>query len=151
MKHNVTIYTDGACSGNPGPGGWAAILIHKDLEKELYGYVAYTTNNRMELLSAIEGLKALKTNCDVTLYSDSSYLCKAFNDGWLSRWKRNDWKGSSKQTVANQDLWLELSALADKHTVSFIWVKGHSTNSYNNRCDELATTQIQENASKPVS
>lgn len=140
----VDIYTDGACSGNPGPGGWAAVLIAKKAEKEIYGYCESTTNNRMELMAAIEGLKALKRPCEVNLHSDSSYLVNAFNKEWLENWKRNGWKNSSKSPVSNADLWKSLDELSKKHKVRWIKVKGHSDNKYNNRCDELATQQIKE-------
>lgn len=142
----VKIYTDGACSGNPGPGGWAAVLLHKDHRKEIFGYEPETTNNRMELLAPIRALEALKEACTVEVYSDSSYLVNAFKQGWLESWKKNNWRKSDKKPVENQDLWKELVALTEQHRVSWHKVKGHSDNVENNRCDELATQQIKLNA-----
>jgi len=139
----VTIYTDGACSGNPGPGGWAAILRHEEHSKEISGYEEQTTNNRMELMAAIRGLQALKRPCSVQLHSDSSYMVNAFTKGWLDNWQRNGWKTSSKQPVENQDLWRELLAQCDTHDVQFVKVKGHADDQYNNRCDELARMEIK--------
>lgn len=147
----VEIYTDGACSGNPGPGGWAAILIASGKEKELSGFEELATNNRMELMAAIEGLKALKVSCDVTLYSDSSYLVNAFVEKWIDNWKRNGWKNASKSPVSNSDLWLELDKLNDKHKIDWRKVKGHSDNPYNNRCDKLAVLQVKTNMRGTVS
>jgi len=141
----VKVYTDGACSGNPGKGGWGAILLFGDIEKELSGYEASTTNNRMELTAAIEGLKALKFPCEVELYSDSSYLVSAFAKDWIGNWKLNGWQNSSKEEVRNRDLWEQLDALCRVHKVTWIKVKGHSDNTYNNRCDKLATGEIKEN------
>jgi len=143
-KKQVNIYTDGACSGNPGPGGWAAILEFGPHKKELSGYMASTTNNRMELFAAISGLGALKEPCQVNLYSDSSYLVNAFNDHWLDGWKKNGWKNSRGAPVENQDLWFILLAQTRKHAVTFIKVKGHADDPYNNRCDELARAAIDE-------
>lgn len=143
-RKKVTIYTDGACSGNPGPGGWGAILEFGPHRKEMSGYMAGTTNNRMELFAAISGLGALKEPCDVTLYSDSQYLVKAFNDHWIEGWKKRGWKTSAGQPVENQDLWFILVAQTKKHNVQFVWVKGHASNPGNNRCDELATSAIAE-------
>lgn len=144
----VKLYTDGACSGNPGRGGWGAILVHGDTEKELSGYEPYTTNNRMELTAAIEGLKALKFPCEVELYSDSSYLVNAFRNKWVDAWKVNGWRNSGKETVRNRDLWEKLDSLTSIHKVSWIKVKGHSDNDYNNRCDKLATGEIKKNADR---
>ena len=141
---NVKIYTDGACSGNPGPGGWAAILISRGVEKEISGYVDSTTNNRMELTAAIEALKALKVPCKVTLYSDSSYVVNAFLLKWIDNWKSNGWKNASKVPVSNMDLWLLLDELVSKHTVSWEKVKGHSDNPYNIRCDKSAVMEIKK-------
>lgn len=141
-KAKVTIYTDGACSGNPGPGGYAAIIMLEDNKKEIYGAQENTTNNRMELMAAIEGLKALKVPCDVTLYSDSAYLVNAYNNNWIASWKKNGWQTSSKEPVKNIDLWQEIEALRQIHTVNFIKVKGHADNEFNNRCDELAVAAI---------
>lgn len=138
----VTIYTDGACSGNPGPGGWGVILMHGQNKKELSGGETDTTNNRMELLAVIRGLKTLTKPCDVELYSDSAYVINAFNQNWIENWQKNDWKTSSKAPVKNKDLWLELLSLLKVHNVKFIKVKGHSDNQFNNRCDELARNEI---------
>ena len=132
------IYTDGACSGNPGPGGWGTILLYKDIKKELSGKSDNTTNNIMEITAVIEGLKQLKFECEVEVYSDSAYVVNAFNNGWLYNWIKNNWKTSGKETVKNKELWQELYQLTKKHKVKFIKVKGHSDNELNNRCDELA-------------
>lgn len=145
----VSIYTDGACSGNPGPGGWAAILIYEGKAKEIWGNEPVTTNNRMELIAAIQGLKALKHPCRVRLYSDSAYLINAFNNNWLRKWKVNGWKTTRKEPVENQDLWQELLNLASIHEIAWIKVKGHADNEYNNRCDQLAVQAIKELAEKP--
>lgn len=142
-KPVVSIYTDGACSGNPGPGGWAAVLIYGDKEKEIWGSEEITTNNRMELLAAVQGLKALKRPCKVNLYSDSAYLVNAFNHGWLKKWQSNGWKTARKEPVENQDLWQELLQLSNIQEVTWIKVKGHADNVYNNRCDELAVDAIK--------
>ncbi|NLK68695.1 MAG: ribonuclease HI [Clostridiaceae bacterium] len=139
----VDIYTDGACSGNPGEGGWGVILIYKGIEKELSGFEAHTTNNRMELTAVIEGLKALKEPCRVKLYSDSAYIINALQQGWLKQWKMNGWtRGKKKEELKNTDLWQELDSLMQEHQVQWIKVKGHSDNEYNNRCDKLATGEI---------
>lgn len=142
-KPAVSIYTDGACSGNPGPGGWGAILIYKEKEKELWGNEAHTTNNRMELTAAVQGLKALKYPCRVNLYSDSAYLVNAFKQGWLRKWQENGWLTSKKEPVENQDLWQELLALNRVHQIEWIKVKGHADNEYNNRCDALAVESMR--------
>ncbi len=141
----VQIYTDGACSGNPGKGGWAAVLICDGKEKELSGFVAYTTNNRMELTAAVEGLKELKFPCEVELFSDSAYLVNAFKSDWLTGWKMNGWRNSKKDEVLNRDLWEQLDDLIRIHKVTWIKVKGHADNEYNNRCDKLATGEIKKN------
>ena len=138
----VRIYTDGACSGNPGPGGWGAILIYGAAEKELFGGEISTTNNRMELVSVITALEALREPCEVALYTDSQYVSNAINLGWLESWKKRGWKRKGGE-VKNPDLWLKLVPLLETHKVRFIWVKGHAENEYNNRCDELATTEAQ--------
>lgn len=138
----VEIYTDGACSGNPGPGGWAAILVAGGREKEVSGGEESTTNNRMEMTAAIEALKRLNKSCSVHLYSDSAYLVNAFLQGWLISWKRNGWKNSTKQQVSNMDLWLELDRLASFHSITWCKVKGHSDHEYNNRCDALAVAEV---------
>ncbi|WP_026487613.1 ribonuclease HI [Caldanaerobius polysaccharolyticus] len=140
----VTIYTDGACSGNPGPGAWAAILIYNGYKKEIMGREDFTTNNRMELKAAIEALKSLKESCYVTIYSDSSYLVNAFNNKWIDNWQKKNWMKSNKQPVENKDLWIELLSLCSKHSVKWVKVKGHADNEYNNRCDELATNAIRK-------
>ena len=140
----VDIYTDGACSGNPGKGGWGAILIYNGIEKEISGNAPDTTNNRMELLAIISGLRALKEKCEVTLYSDSAYSLDPFLKGWIYDWQKNNWRTSSKQEVKNTDLWLALLIELKKHEVSFVKVKGHADNVYNNRCDALARNAIKE-------
>ncbi|MCQ2528157.1 MAG: ribonuclease HI [Saccharofermentans sp.] len=134
----VTIYTDGACSGNPGPGGWGAILQASGAEKEMSGGEALTTNNRMELMAVISSLEALTRPCAVELYSDSAYVVNAFNQNWIGGWQRNGWKNSAKAEVANVDLWKRLLIQTEKHQVKFIKVKGHADNEFNNRCDRLA-------------
>lgn len=141
---DVQIYTDGACSGNPGPGGWGAVLIYNEHKKELSGGEALTTNNRMEIMAAINALSALNMICKVDLYTDSAYLCNAFNQHWINNWKRNGWLTASKKPVENKDLWLELTTLTDKHSVTFHKVKGHADNELNNRCDQLATTAAKQ-------
>ncbi len=140
---HIDIYTDGACSGNPGAGGWAAILMLGGHKKKLSGAERDTTNNRMELLAAIKGLAALKFACKVTLYSDSAYLVNAFNQGWLDNWKNNNWKASGKSEVKNIDLWKTLDELTQKHEVEFVKVKGHADNEFNNECDKMAVAAIQ--------
>jgi ribonuclease HI len=142
MKH-VTIYTDGACSGNPGPGGWGAILMYGKYKKELSGGERMTTNNRMELLGVITALEQLKEPCKVSLYTDSQYIVSAINEGWLKSWKARGWKRREGE-LKNPDLWQRLSALLERHDVEFIWVKGHAENAYNNRCDELAVMERQK-------
>ena len=139
----IEIYTDGACSGNPGPGGWGVVLLYQGNKKELSGFQPETTNNRMELFAAIQGLAALRESCEVTLYSDSSYLINAFEKHWLDNWQRNGWKTSSKSPVENQDLWKLLLLHVKNHRVRFVKVKGHSDNAYNNRCDEMAVAAIR--------
>ena len=140
---SVTIYTDGACSGNPGIGGWGVILIYNGHEKVLSGYNKETTNNRMEMFAVIQGLSALKEPCDVQVYSDSAYVCNAFSEGWIQQWESNNWKTANKSPVKNDDLWKLLLLLMAKHKVQFIKVKGHADNEYNNRCDKLATDAIK--------
>ncbi len=134
----VTIYTDGACSGNPGKGGWGSILIYGDVVKELCGGEDNTTNNRMELKAVIEALKALKSPCDVEIYSDSAYVVNAFTQKWIDNWIKNNWKTADKKSVKNVDLWQELLVLIKTHNVTFKKVKGHSDNELNERCDKLA-------------
>ena len=140
-KKEVTVYTDGACSGNPGPGGWAAILRYGDTEKELSGGENPTTNNRMELLAVINALEALKMPCKVTVYSDSKYVCDAVLKGWARSWQKKGWVKSDKTKAKNPDLWERLLLLLDTHETVFKWVKGHAENRYNNRCDELAVAE----------
>jgi ribonuclease HI len=137
VKH-VKIYTDGGCRGNPGPGGYAAVLLINGHRKEISGGYRLTTNNRMELMAAIAGLKALKRPCKVTLYSDSQYLVNAINKGWLTNWIKRNWIKSDKAEVKNIDLWQQLSELCRKHEITFIWIKGHDGNIENERCDRLA-------------
>lgn len=141
MKH-VDIYTDGACSNNPGKGGWAAILIYKGTEKIVSGGYADTTNNRMELFAIINGLKQLKERCDVTVYSDSAYSINPFLKGWINTWQNNNWRTSDKKEVKNIDLWKAFIIEMNKHNVNLVKVKGHSDNEYNNRCDALAKDEI---------
>ena len=138
MKH-VDIYTDGACRGNPGRGGYGAILVYGGREKELSGGEALTTNNRMELMAAIVAMEALKEPCDITLTSDSKYLTDAINKGWLQSWKKNGWKKADKSNVLNAELWERIDRLLSVHTVRFVWVHGHAGHEYNERCDKLAT------------
>ena len=144
MLKQVEIYTDGACSGNPGAGGWAAILSYKSVEKEISGGELETTNNRMELLAIINGLKTLKEKCSVKVYSDSQYAVSAFNEGWLNNWIMAGWRTADKKPVKNEDLWKELVELTNAHSVEFIKVKGHADNVKNNRCDELARGEISK-------
>ena len=139
----VDIYTDGACSGNPGAGGWAAILMYGGREKEISGVSAETTNNRMELFAVIQGLRHLKEKCSVNLYSDSTYVVDAINNYYLNAWQKNGWKTANKDEVKNMDLWKALLIELQKHKVTFIKVKGHSDNEYNNRCDKLARDEIK--------
>ena len=139
----VVIYTDGACSGNPGPGGWGTILMYKDIKKEISGGCKETTNNIMELTAVIEGLKLLKYPCEVDLYSDSAYVINAFLQGWIYNWLKNNWKTSSNEPVRNKELWQKLYDLTKKHKVNFIKVKGHSDNEFNNRGDEMARNAIK--------
>ncbi len=136
----VTIYTDGACSGNPGPGGWAAILCYNGHEKELSGGEAVTTNNRMELTAVISALEALREPCEVELWTDSQYIARAINEGWLAGWKRRGWKRKEGE-LKNPELWQRLDALLNTHSVSFNWVKGHDGQEQNERCDALAVAQ----------
>jgi len=138
----IIIYTDGACSGNPGPGGWAAILMFGEHKKEISGGEFNTTNNRMELQAAIESLKSLKEPCSVKLYSDSAYLVNCFQQGWYKGWIKNGWKNSKKQPVENKDQWEQLLELVNKHKVEFLKVKGHANDELNNRCDELAVAAV---------
>ncbi len=143
LRPQVDIYTDGACSGNPGPGGWAAILIFGPHKKEISGFEPNTTNQRMELTAAIKGLESLNRPCRVRLFSDSAYLINAFNQGWIGNWQRNGWLNAQKRPVANADLWQKLAHLAEVHQIQWIKVQGHSDNEYNNRCDALARAAIE--------
>ena len=139
----VTIYTDGACSGNPGPGGWGCILMYQKHRKECSGGAENTTNNRMEITAALEALRQLKEPCKVDLYTDSAYLCNALEKKWLETWSKNGWKTASKSNVENQDLWKDLIVELDRHKVTFHKVKGHADNEFNNRCDKLAREAVQ--------
>lgn len=143
-RKNVKLYTDGACSGNPGPGGYGAILIYKGIEKEISGGENNTTNNKMEIMAVIKGLEMIKEPCNVTVYSDSAYVVNAIQMGWLKTWKKNNWKKSDKSVVKNIDLWERLISLMEIHNVEFIKVKGHSDNEYNNRCDRLAVAEREK-------
>ena len=138
---NITLYTDGACSGNPGKGGWGAILMYNDAKKEISGGESKTTNNRMELTAVIKGLEALKEECNVDIYSDSAYVVNAFLQDWITNWQNNGWK-SKKGMVLNIDLWQRLIELTKKHNVTWHKVKGHADNEFNNRCDALARGEI---------
>ena len=142
----VILYTDGACSGNPGPGGWACILEYKGITKELSGYSEETTNNQMELLAVIKGLEALKEPCEVDIYSDSAYVVNAFVNDWITDWQLNNWKNTKKKEVKNIDLWERLLDLLNTHKGTWFKVKGHSDNENNNRCDFLATNEIAKNS-----
>jgi len=139
----IVIYTDGACSGNPGPGGWGAILEYKGTRKELSGGEKQTTNNRMELLAVISALSALKEPCSVTLYTDSQYFANAVNQGWLEGWKKKGWRRKEGE-LKNPDLWQRLDELLHTHAVKVVWVKGHAENEGNNRCDELAVMEREK-------
>ena len=140
----VTLYTDGACSGNPGPGGWGAILEYNGVEKELCGGEESTTNNRMELTAVVRGLQALKESCIVELYSDSKYVIDGLQKGWARSWQKNGWRKADKKPALNVDLWEQLLALEDKHRLRYHWVKGHADNPKNNRCDQLAVAQYSK-------
>ena len=140
----VNIYSDGACSGNPGPGGYGTIIEYNGVTKELSEGFADTTNNRMELLGAIVGLEALKVPCEVTLYSDSRYLCESVNQRWVYGWKARGWKKADKKPALNVDLWQRLLPLLDTHKVTFVWIKGHAGHPMNERCDKLAVTAREQ-------
>lgn len=139
----VEIYTDGACSGNPGKGGWGAVLVYKNNEKEISGYDESTTNNRMELTAVIEALSSLKEPCEVLLTTDSKYVCDAITKGWVYSWKKNGWRKADKKPALNVDLWEKLLPLLEKHSVEWNWVKGHAGHPYNERCDALAVEEYQ--------
>lgn len=140
----VTIYTDGACSGNPGPGGYGVVLIYNGVEKELSGGEQATTNNRMELTAAIAGMEALKESCKIDLYSDSKYLVDGVTKGWAAGWRKRGWIKSDKKPALNPDLWEQVLDLLDRHEVTLHWVKGHADNPYNNRCDKLAVAETEK-------
>lgn len=147
MKH-IDIYTDGACSGNPGPGGWGAILRYNGVEKELSGSQKETTNNRMELTAVIEALKALKEPCETTVYTDSKYVCDAITKKWVYSWQKNGWRKADKKPALNVDLWEELLALLDRHQTEFIWLKGHAGHPENERCDKMAVSEYSKYINK---
>lgn len=138
----VKIYTDGACSGNPGPGGWGAVLLYGDHEKDISGGDPDTTNNRMEMMAVIEGARALKDPCELSIYTDSTYVMKGIME-WLKGWKAKGWKTAAKKPVKNKDLWLELEEALSRHTVDWNWVKGHAGDEYNERADQLAYKESQ--------
>ena len=140
----IEIFTDGACSGNPGPGGWGAVLRYNGVEKELSGGEKETTNNRMELTAVIAALKALKEPCEVILTTDSKYVCDSVINGWVYSWQKNNWRKSDKKPALNVDLWEQLLALLEKHKVTFNWVKGHAGHLENERCDKLAVMQSEK-------
>ena len=140
----VTIYTDGACSGNPGPGGWGAVLRYQDVAKELSGGEAETTNNRMELTAVIRALECLNQSCVVELYSDSKYVIDALSLGWAKGWQARGWKKPDKKPALNPDLWQQLLELTERHEMRYHWVKGHADNPYNNRCDQLAVAESRK-------
>ena len=144
----VNIYTDGACSFNPGPGGWAAVLIYRGKEKHISGYEPDTTNNRMELTAVLQALEALKEPCNVTVHTDSAYIHNAFDKGWIYNWQNNNWRTANKKDVLNQDLWKGILETMRKHKVVYKKVKGHSDDKYNNICDELATGEIKKNVTE---
>ncbi len=143
-RKNVILYTDGACSGNPGPGGYGAILIFKGIEKEISGGQINTTNNKMEIMAVVKGLEILKEACNVTVYSDSAYVVNAIEKGWVYSWQKNNWIKSDKRKVKNIELWEELLRLMNYHKVEFVKVKGHADNEYNNRCDRLAVAETNK-------
>lgn len=140
----INIYTDGACSGNPGPGGWGAVLVYNGVEKQLFGSEKETTNNRMELTAVIKALSALKEPCEVTLTTDSKYVCDAINQRWVYSWKSKGWRKADKKPALNVDLWEELLRLLEEHKVEFVWVKGHNGHKYNEICDKLAVEEYQK-------
>lgn len=140
----VHIFTDGACSGNPGPGGWGAILRYKEFEKNISGGEKMTTNNRMELTAVIEALKALKEECHVILTTDSKYVCDGINKGWAKQWKNNGWRKADKKPALNSEMWEELLSLTEKHTVEFIWVRGHNGHPENELCDRMAVSEWEK-------
>ncbi len=142
----IEMFTDGACSGNPGPGGWGTILRYNGVEKELSGGEHETTNNRMEMMAVISGLKALKEPCEVHLFTDSKYVCDSVTKGWVYSWQKNNWRKADKKPALNVDLWEEMLLLLDIHKVTFFWLKGHNGHPENERCDKLAVFQSQKHA-----
>lgn len=142
----IEMFTDGSCSGNPGPGGWGTILRYKGVEKELSGGEHETTNNRMEMTAVISGLNALNEPCEVDLYTDSKYVCDSVTKGWVYSWRNNNWRKADKKPALNVDLWEEMLILLDKHKVTFHWLKGHNGHPENERCDALAVKETQKNA-----
>ncbi len=146
MMKKIEMFTDGACSGNPGPGGWGTILRYKGVVKELSGGESQTTNNRMELTAVISGLKALNEPCEIDLYTDSKYVCDSVVKGWVYSWKKNNWRKADKKPALNVDLWEELLVLLDRHDVTFHWLKGHNGHPENERCDALAVAETQKYA-----
>ena len=140
----VVLYTDGACSGNPGPGGYGAVLIYGGVEKEIFGGEKSTTNNKMEMMAVIKGLEALKEPCEVSVYSDSAYIVNAIEQGWIDSWKKNGWRKADKKPVKNVDLWERLLELMNTHKVTFNKVKGHADDEYNNRCDRIAVREREK-------
>ena len=142
---DVQIYTDGACKGNPGPGGWGAVLKYNEHRKEISGFVADTTNNRMEILAVIKALEELKEPCNIDIFSDSQYVCNAVNKGWAKKWKNNNWMKNKKEKALNSDLWERFLNLLERHNANFIWVKGHNGNEENEKCDKLAVLAIEKN------
>lgn len=143
-RKEVKLYTDGACSGNPGPGGYGAILIYKGIEKEISGGELNTTNNKMEIMAVLKGLEMIKEPCNVTIYSDSAYVVNSVQMGWLESWRKNNWKKADKSKVKNIDLWERLLEFMQIHNIKFVKVKGHSDNEYNNRCDKLAVSEREK-------
>lgn len=146
MMKKIEMFTDGACSGNPGPGGWGTILRYKGIEKELSGGEHETTNNRMELTAVISGLRALNEPCEVDIFTDSKYVCDSVEKGWVYSWKKNNWRKADKKPALNVDLWEEMLVLLEKHKVIFHWLKGHDGHPENERCDAMAVRQAHENA-----
>ena len=140
----VNIYTDGACSGNPGPGGWGAVLVYRGIEREMSGGEASTTNNRMELTAVIRALSALKEPCEVELCSDSKYVLDALTKGWAAGWRRNGWRKADKKPALNADLWEQLLDLVETHEMTYVWVKGHEGHPYNERCDAMAVAETEK-------
>lgn len=141
---DVEIFTDGACQGNPGPGGWGSILRYNNYEKEISGGEKYTTNNRMEITAVLEAIRLLKEPCNITLYSDSQYVCNAIEKGWAKKWRANGWMRTKKDPAINADLWEQLLTIIEKHNLNIVWVKGHAGHPENERCDQLAVAAAQK-------